>query len=252
MKTAGFILLLAAVSATAQTNQTPFCCRNPIRIFNESQTVNLKPLFQWWMQREKEDQGKRPGTGAVTVASLDYADPNRPLAAWKRVTGVKVQETDFTWVVDAEVAIGPTTRTNELIILKNPPTAEEQQYYNLKPLPAQYKLQITNDARAYQADLKAEQNAEARANTEARSLNLKARWRADGFNQEAARERDAADAALNDKLQNQQALDQVQKQLDAIPSVNGRYQVDCFAMESGRNSQGLPIFDPGEVSASPR
>lgn len=239
MKRAGLLVLLfAAVPVLAQTNQTTYCCRYPLRVFYESETVNLTPLFQWW----KQHASQQPGAGE--------AEANRPLPGWKRVTGVKAQELEYAWVVNAEVFTSPTIRTNEWIILKDPPAAEEQAYYNLKPLPAQYQQQITNDARAYQAHLKAAQNAETRAQADARSWGWKTRWRANDYNQLAAEERAAAGAARNDERQTQQALDRTQKQLNAIPSVKGRYLVDCFALEIGRNSQGLPIFDLGEIMST--
>jgi len=243
IKIIGLLLLLsAAIPALAETNQTLFCCRNPIRIFNESEIVNLTPLFQWW----KQQAGGKPGT----TAEADYAEANRPLSAWKRVMGVKVRQTEYAWVMNAEVAASPTTRTNERILLQHPPTAEEQRYDNLKPLPDEYNRQITNDEHTYQADLKAEQAVEIRAKTDVRSWGWKTRLRANGYDQQAKEERAAADTALNDEKQTQQALERTQKELDAIPSVNGQYQVDCFALETGRNSQGLPIFDPGEVAST--
>jgi hypothetical protein len=234
MRVAGFILLFSVLAVCAQTN-TPNYCHYPIRSFGGRGTVNLTPLFQWWMAHD----------GKKTATPDDYADTDRPLSSWSRITGVKVAELENSWLVDAVIATSPTTRTNEQIILKNPPATDEQQYYALEALLPEYNLQITNDARAYQADLKAERNADAHAGADARSMNWRARVNAGNYSQLAARKRDAADAALSDEKQYEQARDWVMKQLNVIPSVGGRYKIDCFALEIGRNRQGLPVYDVG-------
>jgi hypothetical protein len=242
-KTAALLLgLFAAVQAGAETNQAPFCCRDPIRIFHQGAQANLTPLFKWWVE-----QGEGKNRAATAPASMEAGETNRPLWAWKRVTGVKAQETESGWVLDADVASSPATRTNEWIVLLHPPTTEAQEYDFLQSLSAQYEQRITNDARAQQAYLKAAQNAETRA-AAARSWGMKTQWQSSSFVQLAARERNAAQAALNDEQQTQKALDQTRKQLAVMPSREGQYEVDCFALETGRNQQGLPIFDTGEVN----
>jgi hypothetical protein len=240
MRVAGLIVLFSAISVLAQTN-VPSCCRYPIRSFGGSGTANLTPLFQWWMAHS--------GPGAATTD--DNAQSDRPLSAWNRITGFKVGELEYSWVVDAVVATSPTTSTNERIILKNPPAAEEQQYDTLSELLPQYSQQITNDTRAYQADLKAEKNANARAANDAHSNSWRTRLNAGNYSRQAATLRDAADAALNDEKQYEQARDLVRKQLAAIPSVGGRYKIDYFAMEIGRNRQGTPIYDLGVINGDP-
>jgi len=247
MKTAGLILLLTALSVAAQTNQTPACCRHPLRVFGDHATVNLTPLFQWWLRHGGAQHSQRPKKNALAG---DAIYPDRPLTAWQHVIGVTAADQEYTWLVDAEIATSPMNWTNARIVLKNPPVAEEQLYYSLKTLLPQYDQQITNDAHAYQAALKAQKNADARATAEARSRNWRTRANAGNYSQLAAQERTAADAALADQKKIEQARDLAQKQLNAISSANGRYQIDIFALEIGQNRQGQLIFDPGVVDAN--
>lgn len=238
MKSAGIVFFLSAVMVLAQTNRVP-CCRYPLRSFS-GDTVNLAPLFQWWETHASDNS---------TNTGDDYSD--RPLAAWKRITGVKTEAFESSWLVNAVVATDPATHTNEQIVLKNPPAAEEQQYYALKALLPQYDAQITNDARAYQADLKAQQKADARAAADAKSRNVIARTYTGNYDRLAASDQDAASAALSDEHQYEQARELALKQLTVIPSAHGHYEIDCFALEIGRNRDGTPIFDMGIPVGSP-
>jgi hypothetical protein len=246
VKTMGWFLWLAAAPVSAQTNQTsaptnpaPICCRHPYRALGAG-TVNLTPLFEWWRQQGGETSNPTPVfPGGVEV-------PQRPLSAWKRITGSKTAEVEGAWVLQAEIASRPGTRTNEWILLRNPPAAEEDQYYNLKALLPLYDTEISNDLRLEQADEKAADQAVARAKADARN----AKWTRQslpGDHQLIARKRAAAAAALKDQQQAEPARDLVRKQLAAIPSADGQYQVDCFALETGRNRRGQLVFDAGAV-----
>lgn len=252
MKAIGLIfLLLAAFSLSAQTNQArqtgqtnqaTFCCRHPVRMFSNT-TVDLTPLFQWWMHHEHD--------GGAATNTAGGAVPVRPLAAWQRITGTKTGEIESCWIVNAVVYGSPGVRTNERIILKNPPVAEERLYYSLKSeLPAALQ-QIANDQRAHQADLKAAQKAAATAETDSRSRNARTRMNADSYSKQAANENAAAAATLNDQQQLEQAHALAEKEFNAIPAVKGKYQIDWFAMEVGVNQQGVPIFDAGGVLDNP-
>ncbi len=237
MKSASLIVLFlvfAAGSISAQTNQTMFCSRHPLRIFGDHSTVNLTPLFQWWTRHERATR----------------TDPVRPLAAWQRITGTKVADLEFNWVVDAVIYTSPSTRTNARIILKNPPVAEEQAFYNLKAQLAEAGPRIANDQRASQANTKAAQKAESRAQADQRSRNARTRVNGNNYSQQAEQERAAAAAALNDQKEVEQARALAEKQLAAIPTVNGKYQIDWFGMEIGRNKQGQLIYDLGVLDAN--
>lgn len=197
--------------------------------------MNLKPLFQWWTHHAS-DGSAGGSTGAP---------PDRPLANWHRITGTKVGETEYNWVVDAVIYTNPGTVTNARIILRNPPVAEEQTYYTLKSQLLAASQQMTNDLRNYQTDTQAAQKAESRP--QAVKTNRKRRVEPNNNAQKANQDKQAATAALNDEQQLAQAVQQAQQQFNAIPSANGRYRIDCFALVIGRNRDGQLIYDLGVV-----
>jgi hypothetical protein len=238
------LLLMVAVSVSAQTNQNaPLCCRHPLRTFGGQGTVNLTPLFQWWTHRAA---APKPAPGRLNLADA-LVGSARPLAAWHRLTGTKAAALEYDWVVNAVIYTSPTASTNARIILKNPPVAEEQAFYDLKNQIAAAGQQITNDQRAYQAHTKAAQKDEARAGADSRSRNLRARLDTNNYREVAAQERAAATAAQNDQKQCEQTRAVAQKQLAAIPAAKGQYQIDCFALELGLTKDGVPIYDVGVV-----
>jgi adenylate kinase family enzyme len=237
MKCLCLFLLLAALTAAGQTNPPPFCCRQPYRVMGAGQPVDLSPLIAWWVH-----QGAQ-----VAALPLNAARAPRPLRAWKRITGFRTGEVEGAWVLHAEVALSPTERTNEWILLKNPPAVEAAQYYNLQYLLPQYEHQIAEDRRKQEEYTKAATRSTAQARQVAQNYSKSIRWDAPYYTQLADQNKNAAAAALADQHAMQQALDQARQQLKTLPSVNGQYQVDVFALELGRNARGQPIFDAGAV-----
>jgi hypothetical protein len=124
----GLIFLwLAAGAAAAQTNQTWKICRNPVRVFGVHETVNLTPLFQWWARQPL------PGmTNASPQMAGAMAEEERPLSAWRRVTGIHVGTVENSWVVAAVIYSSPTNHASARIFLRNPPVLEEQTYDSLR------------------------------------------------------------------------------------------------------------------------
>lgn len=243
MKFVGLLLLLLATSPlSAQTNQTQFCCRHPLRVFGNDTTVNLTPLFQWWKHHANDNEI----SGADDHLSNQSAS-TRPLVAWQRITGTKSGSLEYSWYVNATVYSSPGQHTNEIIILKNPPTAEAQLFSTLKSEIAAATLQLTNDQRTYEAELKAAQKAETHAQAENRVRKERARNNGNRLAQQVANDKAAATTTLNQQQQMEASLTQAQKQFSAIPAVKGKYQIDWFAVELGRNKQGVPVFDVGVV-----
>jgi len=242
MKYLCLFLLLTGLSAAAQTNAPetnapPFCCRYPYRVLGVGQVVDLTPLITWWIH-----QGP-----ALAALPLNAARPPRPLSAWKRILGVKTAELDSAWVVQAEISLSPTEKTNEWIILKNPPAAEASQYYNLQYLIPQYEQQIAADRRKQDELTKTAAHNTALAKRLADNYSKSIRWNAPYYTQLADQNKAAAAAALADQQATQQSLDQARKQLKLIPSVDGQYQIDLFALGLGRNARGRMIYDAGAV-----
>ncbi len=248
-------LMSAALAVSAQTNQAvhqhhartgtvsdfnptnqDLCCRYPLRRFGSAANVNLTPLFKWWSHHALDDVA---GTAAG-------ATEGRPLAAWHRITGHHVGDADSSWVVEAEIYTNPGVRLQERILLKNPPIAEEQLFYGLKSELAATVQQMTNDQRLYQADTKAAQKAEARANKPVRNTRS-AKNQASQNAQTASQDQQAAAAALSDQQELAQALPLAQKRLNAIPAKDGKYMLDCFALAAGKTKAGVPIYDLGVV-----
>jgi hypothetical protein len=238
MKFLSLLFLLAAFTSPAQTNHTPWCCRFPLRVMGGG-GVNLTPLGQWWVQHGGQNEGQPAAAG-------DYIDV-RPLAAWKRVTGEKTGELEDAWVVKAEIYTSPASKTNEWILLRHPPAAEEQQYYYLQSLLVQDTQQIATDAQTHDADEKAAKKEEARAKEENTSYSKGVRFYAADYEARAAQYRNAAAAALAEEKQYQQGREQALQQFNALPSMHGRYKLDVFALELGRNSKGQLVFDAGQI-----
>lgn len=246
MKTTGLFLLLMltmAANVSAQTNQDWLACRYPVRVFGNRAAVDLTPLFQWWLQ---QPAASTTATNHDTAADAT-PDAERPLAAWRRITGTKAGDLPSGWVVNAVIYTSPTIHTNARIILKHPPVTEEQTYYALKARLDAATLQITNDQRSYQADTHAAQRAEDRARAWLRSGSKVANLNASHYTRLAAREHEAATAALNQQQQLEAARPLVQKQFDDIPAVNGQYYIDWFALASGQTKAGVLIYDLGMV-----
>jgi hypothetical protein len=261
MKTALVLLmLLAALAVPAQTNQPPKCLRQPLRQFGGG-WADLTPLFQWW---EQQGAGaSNPPTNPVAsslptnaVAATPApggagAVSTRPLGAWKRITGQKTAEGEGVWQVEAEIFTSPTDRTNEVILLKNPPAAEESEFYRLQALVAQYDGQITNDQHLYKTYAAAELKVAAQARVAAQGDKWE-RENAGAYQQRAMKEQAAAQAAQANEQQAEAARTQAQQQLDALPGAEGRYELDCFALEVGRNRGGQRVFDTGAAPDNPR
>ncbi len=222
----------------------PYCCRYPLRTLGELQyqTVSLAPLFQWWTAHGGQN-------GELPAAAENFPDSSRPLTAWKRITGIKTAEYDYGWIVNAEIATSPTSRTNEWIILKHPPAAEEAQYYNLQSLIAQYKEQIASDKRTQETDLKDAERVQKKADRDSKSFSKSVRaYYGTDLEAEAKRYREAAANALNDQKQYQQTLEQAEQLFNSLPGAKNEYVLDCFALQIGRNSKGQLVFDVGVAS----
>ena len=242
MKIAGIIFsLFVTATAFAQTNQNWPVCRQPLRIMGERATVNLTPLFEWWSRQPAATQTNRDAS----------AEADRPLTAWHHLTGLKAGELETGWLVDTIIYTSPTSRSSARIILNHPPAAEEKMFATLKLQLADAPLQITNAQRAYQADLKAAQKAEETARNHRRSGSKHATENSNYYLRLAQQKREAATAAQNRQRQLEAARPLLQQQLNAIPSTNGKYLIDWFALEVGRSKQGVPIYDLGVLPPNP-
>jgi hypothetical protein len=253
-KVAGLILLaLTANAAVAQTNQGWSVCRDHLRIFG-SDSVDLTPLFQWWERQPAPGKGTIYGTADLD-ASNAAPDEERPLMAWHHIVGTHVATRGASWVVDAYIYTAPTNRTSARILLNRPPDGEEQRYYSLRQQLALLDQQITNAGQASKADLQAEQQDRQRVQADIRTHHNRFTEanRADvaAYTQDATQQHQAATNAAALQKQWTAMRGPIEQQLKAIPSQNGAYLVDWFAVMLGRDKKGLPIYDLGVVSPSP-
>jgi hypothetical protein len=246
MKTTLLIICwLAALATSAQTNSSWRICRNPARVFGSRATVDLTPLFQWWARQPLVVTNQSAGTNGDVNAG---AEEERPLSRWYRVTGTPVSTTGFSWMVDAVIYTSPTLHTNAHILLHNPPVVELERFNALKALAAEAEQQINEARHEYETNLNAKVTAQAEV-----EFYRKYRSRAGvaAYTQLAGQKQAAAGIALNQVDQLKAALNQIDAELETIPSIDGVYQVDWFAVLAGRSKQGVPIFDLGLVSATP-
>jgi hypothetical protein len=249
MKLLVLIALLAAASAAcAQPKPAWEICRNPVRVFHGQGTVDLTPLFQWWAHQPLATTNRGAAGGD---SETNQPDADRPLAGWLRVTGRKAGVIDSSWVVEAVIYTSPTEHTNARVILENPPAVEEARFNTLKAELAAAEQQMAEMRREYRAST----NAEATARTEAgKYARYRTRWaegRIAAYTRLADQKENAAAAALAQTVQLEEARKEIEAELRLIPSNNGVYQVDWFAVRRGVDKHGVPIFDLGLVRPTP-
>ncbi|HEX9048304.1 MAG TPA: hypothetical protein VF988_14860 [Verrucomicrobiae bacterium] len=226
----------------ASTNRVWAACRHPVRVFGYGKSVNLSPLFDWWEHQ--------PMTNRNLATDAEAGDV-RPLIAWHRITGVKLADVGGSWLVNATIYTAPNIHTNARILLNHPPAAEEQSYYNLLSQLNAANEQIAATQRAYQADTNIIDRAERRAEAYRRS---RSKVGPTGVQQNiaVARQRQLdADAAQSQLKQLQALRTQIHQQLNIIPTANGRYIIDLFAMAQGTDKKGQLIYDMGMIEPGP-
>lgn len=249
MKITGLLIfwLAAATVAAAQTSPSWEICRYPVRVFPGGAMVNLTPLFQWWARQPLV--GPNPKARSDTNSSP--AD-DRPLSSWYRVTGTRLGDIGASWVLEATIYTSPTVHTNARIILNNPPIFEEQSFDDLKAQWEDAEQRVLEATRVYSANTNAEAQARATEQMYRHSISKVARDGVVVYKRLAVEKQDAAAAALDQVNQLAAARDQIGRQMELIPSLNGTYQIDWFAVLVGKSKQGVPIYDPGMVrSTSP-
>lgn len=231
----GAILLAIAQGVTGQVS-TNFLFRYRSPILNDSTRCDLSPLFAWWAGQL---EAQRPVTNSNpdSLSATAFTNAPRPMDPWLHVAGPIIRDDSQGWIVDATVESVPGKGNPMKILLIHPPRKEVERFTQKltlvnNPLPApDYSAQEaaikTQDNRAFIAgtigDDDLENAYEVAANQAYRELqDRKAR------DQTAAAERSDFLTSLGDFPQNWQT-----------------YQVDLFAFNTGRQLNGLPIFDAG-------
>jgi hypothetical protein len=231
-------ILLAIAQGVMGQGSTNFIFRYRSPIINDSTRCDLSPLFAWWAAQL---QAERPVTNSNSnpdsLSATAFTSTPRPMDPWLHVAGPIIRDDSQGWIVDATVESGPGKGDPMKILLIHPPRKEMDRFAQRltlvnNPLPppdysAQEAAIKTQDNRAFIAgaigDDDLENAYEMAANQASRELqDRKAR------DQTAAAERNDFLTALGDFPTNWQT-----------------YQVDLFAFNTGRQLNGLPIFDAG-------
>ena len=226
-----------ALSAVADDGRGPF--RFPKRGFPQG-TVNLKPLFDYWHAVQPNGQGVRP------------------LAGWKIIVGQVVENRGSGWIVDVRVFASPGSNQTRRIYLLHPPIAEKAMFDNLVSTrnAAERNVAYYNGvAGGYQSsasayDRAAKTSANIRNNlpnsisgtADANAHFSNARAVQQGMNENAAWE-----ASKQAMLQAADATKQLENIHDnSLPSAPpNTYQMEWFALETGKAMYDLPVFDCG-------
>jgi len=195
-----------------------------------NQTVDLGPLFKWWTNH----------TGS------------RPLTGWVHVTGPIVGTNSWGWVVEAKVD-GPNHATaahdtpdaarkeTGKLLLQHPPLQDLVEFQRLKAeldaLNQSHKQLLDQETQAKnRTEVIARQKASVnRYSAEARELSQETR-QLNQVSQQAGGEIKLLDSRIR-----------VLKEKLAMYPSSERYLVDCFALDTGQETQAMPVYDHGSV-----
>ena len=197
----------------------------------DGQAVDLSPLFHWWTNHQ----------GA------------RPLTAWVHVSGSIVGTNAWGWTLEARVepssiagtgkASGPNSGQPRLI-LKNPPLQDRAQFESLadqlNQLEEQHRQlseQLTN-ATNQSHEIAAQQKSNRQNRVRSRALAQEAQQVKQMSNQ------DQSDLKALDKQ-----LQEVRARLAVYSNAKTStvYTVDCLALETGLEYNGVPVYDHGSI-----
>ncbi len=206
--------------------------RNPI--VSDTIRCDLTPLFNWWAQ-QLAIQEISNGTNNSTLATNSAAVS--PMPVWAHISGELAEETSQGWVVSGVVETAPGVGSLTKILLIHPPRNEPARFAqklaamkNPPPPPdySQKEAMInTTDNRAFVASAIGDPDLQdyyaGEASRQQRELEDQKRR-----DQDAENRRVNSLAALGD-----------------FPADWQTYQVDLFALNTGRQANGLPVYDAG-------
>jgi len=125
---------------------------------------------------------------------------------------------------------------------------EEQSYYTLQNQLTTIRQQILETQRAYQTATNSEHHAEKREQAFRHSLSKVAPTGVREYSALARQKQTQALAAQEQLKQLETMQTQLQQQFKAIPSANGHYVIDLFAMAQGTDKKGQLIYDVGAIN----
>ena len=248
MKTVIWIILALGLAARAAAGPL----RYESRSFGAG-NVNLQPLFGWWTFAAETtnpplDITEIDPNKLTAVSNLWAHLPARPLPDWFRIMGNEggITEVGGMWQVAATIEPAPMMLKHQIILLRNPPVKEIQDF---KLARATYGA--VQDAKANQAAaLQAAVNA-AQTNTVSFPGTVTTR-------QGVVVAQSGAAAAEQNLLtavaisSNAQAADlnqlaAAQNYLSLFPNTNV-YYLDHFALRTGKEVNGVEVYDLGTAA----
>jgi len=231
------VALSVAQSALGQTAAN-FLFRNRFPIANDTLRCDLTPLYAWWTEQLSAPQNAQAtgenGTNRMEVATNRF---DRPMAPWFHITGEIIKEDPQGWFVNAMIEYAPGKGNPLKILLIHPPRKELERFIAksnllINPLPQP-------DYSAQEDEIKLQKHRAFVAETVG-DFDLE-----DSYLASAAQ----SQRELNARKQRDQSMEADRnRNLDSLgdfPRDWQTYRVDLFALNTGRQLYGLPVFDAG-------
>jgi len=226
------LLLLALAQGSWGQASTNFLFRYRNPIVNDKIRCDLTPLFNWWSQQLAAQEISH-GTNTISVTNGAAS----PMPAWAHISGDLVEQTPQGWVVSGVVETAPGVGGLTKVLVIHPPRNEPgrftQKLAAVKNPPAQpdyseQEAQINlTDNRAFVASAIGDPDLQ------------------DYYATEAARQQRELDDRKQQDLNAENRRIQSLSSLGDFPAEWVAYQVDLFALSTGRQQNGLPIYDAG-------
>jgi hypothetical protein len=226
------LLLIGLTQELSGQASTNFLFRYRAPVVNDKIRCDLTPLFSWWSQQLAAQEIAH---GTNTMVKTNEAAS--PMPAWAHISGDLVDQTPQGWVVSGVVETAPNVGSLTKVLVIHPPRNEPgrfaQKLAALKNPPAQpdyseQEAQINlTDNRAFVANAIGDPDLQ------------------DYYATEAARQQHELD---NQKQQDRDAENRRLQSVSALgdfPADWEAYQVDLFALNTGRQQNGMPVYDAG-------
>lgn len=225
----GRLALLALVGLWSVQALPASPLRAPHRLVN-GQTVDLNPLFKWW---------------------TNHSGP-RPLTGWVHVTGAIVGTNSWGWVVQRTAPStngrkknreeeSPAEKAPAKVLLLHPPLQDLADFERLKT-----QLEDLNRSRAQLAGQETQAKNQAQA-VEKEQKNAGRHYsQARALGQEAKQLNQVSDQARNQIKVLDTEIHSLKNKLALYPNPD-RYLIDCLALDTNQEAQGIPVYDHGSV-----
>jgi hypothetical protein len=215
--------------------------------------VDLQPLFAWWTFASETTNQPLDITAVnadklAAISNVWEHLPARPLPDWFRIRGQEggITEVGSMWRVDAVIEPAPMMSKHEIIYLRNPPVKEIQDFKLARASIADAQNAQANEAAAAQAAVSA---AETNVVSFPGKVTVHEGVAVPQFGAAAAQQKMLTAITISSNAQaadlNQIAV--AQKYLSFFPSTTV-YSLDHFAMRTGKEVDGMEVYDLGAAA----